>query len=300
MNRNWYRGDGRVEVVERAVTAPWEGVRCTPVGGSDVGVVVLSGSSGRVELARARVLAAAGFDVLTFRWFGGPGQPPGVCEVPLETFTAAVDLLRAEGARRIGFLGTSKGAEASLLTAVHDPRVDAVVALAPTSLVWCNVGPGADGANRPFRSCWTWRGQPLPFVPMDETWTPTEPEGTPAAIRGWYEQSERTFADALPAATIPVERARADLLLIAGGADAMWPSLPFAEQLRARREAADASVRLLTDPEAGHRLLLPGESPLPPSLVFEHGGGPKADARLGTAAWPYVLATLGGGLPQTN
>ncbi|MFE1320050.1 acyl-CoA thioester hydrolase/BAAT C-terminal domain-containing protein [Kitasatospora phosalacinea] len=262
-------------------------------------MVVLSGSSGRVERARARALAGAGFEVLAFRWFGGPGQAPGICEVPLETFTAAADLLRADGVRRVGFLGTSKGAEAALLTAVHDPRVDAVVALAPTAVVWCNVGPGADGADRPFRSCWTWRGRPLPFVPMDEAWRAAEPEGVPVAIRGWYELSERTFADALPAAAIPVEDARADLLLVAGGADAMWPSLPFAERLRERRRlraAAGASVRLVTDPEAGHRVVFPGESPLPPSPAHDHGGSPAADARLGAAAWPHVLEVLGGGL----
>ncbi|GLW69740.1 acyl-CoA thioesterase [Kitasatospora phosalacinea] len=292
-----------MEIVERAVAGPWEGVRCGPVGGGAAGVVVLSGSSGRVERARARVLAAAGFEVLAFRWFGGPGQPPGVCEVPLETFTAAVDLLRADGVRRVGFLGTSKGAEASLLTAVHDPRVDAVVALAPTAVVWCNVGPGADGADRPFRSCWTWRGRPLPFVPMDETWTAAEPEGAPQAIRGWYERSERTFAGALPAAAIPVEETRAELLLVAGGADAMWPSLPFAERLRDRRRpgaagTSAAPVRLVTDPEAGHRVVFPGESPLPPSPVHDHGGSPAADARLGAAAWPHVLEVLGGGLPH--
>ncbi|MGW4696521.1 acyl-CoA thioester hydrolase/BAAT C-terminal domain-containing protein [Kitasatospora cineracea] len=286
-----------MEIVERVWAEPWEGLRCTPVGGSAVGVVVLSGSSGRVEAARARVLARAGFDALTIRWFGGPGQPPGVCEVPLETFTAAVDLFRADGLRRVGLLGTSKGAEAAMLTAVRDPRVDAVVALAPTSLVWRNAGAGLDGADRPDRSSWTWRGRPLPFVPMDGSWTSAEPAGVPVAIRGWYEQSERTFAADVPAARIPVERARAELLLVAGGADAMWPSLPYAERLRERRRAADgARTVLVGDPAAGHRVVFPGEVPPPPSTVFDHGGTPAAAARLGAAAWPHLLDVLGGGL----
>lgn len=66
---------------------------------------------------------------------------------------------------------------------------------------------------------------------MDDSWTSPKPDGGPVAIRSWYELSERTFAHLLPPAEIPVEAARADLLLIAGGDDAMWPSLPFAEQL---------------------------------------------------------------------
>ncbi|WP_371579358.1 acyl-CoA thioester hydrolase/BAAT C-terminal domain-containing protein [Streptomyces sp. NBC_01314] len=282
-----------VDVVEREVTDPWEGVLVAPRRGGGAGVLVLAGSSGRVERERARLLAREGMTALAIRWFGGPGQPPGICEVPLETFTAAVDLLRARGAARIGILGASKGAEAALLTAVREPRVDAVVALSPTSRVWCNVGPGRDGAHRPYRSSWTWRGRPLPFVPLDDSWTPAESGGgSPVAVRGWYELSERTFAELLPPAEIPVDRARADLLLVAGGDDAMWPSLPWAERLAERRRAAGAGVRLIAHSGAGHRPRLPGERPTPASPRFRHGGTPEADALLGTTAWPHILGTL--------
>ncbi|WP_319056574.1 acyl-CoA thioester hydrolase/BAAT C-terminal domain-containing protein, partial [Streptomyces europaeiscabiei] len=282
-----------VEVVEHEVTEPWEGVLAAPRGGSGAGVLVLAGSSGRVERERARLLARQGMTALAIRWFGGPGQPPGICEVPLETFTAAVDLLRARGAARVGILGSSKGAEAALLTAVHDSRVDAVVALSPTSRVWCNVGPGRDGAHRPYRSSWTWRGRALPFVPLDDSWTPSESgAGGPVAVRGWYELSERTFAELLPAAEIPVDRARADLLLVAGGDDAMWPSLPAAERLAERRRTAGVGVRLIARPDAGHRPRLPGESPAPASARFRYGGTLEADTLLGTTAWPHVLDVL--------
>jgi hypothetical protein len=296
-----------MDITERALTDPWEGVLATPAdGGSGVAVLVLAGSSGRVERERARILAGQGFTALAIRWFGGPGQPPGICEVPLETFTAAVGLLRQGGAHRVGILGTSKGAEAALLTAVHDPRVDAVVALSPTSRVWCNVGPGRDGAHHPYRSSWTWRGRPLPFVPMDDSWTPAEPGDGPVAVRGWYERSERTFAGSLAAAEIPVETTGADLVLVAGGGDAMWPSLPSAEQLARRRRrrraccSAGAAVRLITRDDAGHRPRLPGESPAPASPRFIHGGTPEADALLGAAAWPHILEVLGGEGPLSG
>ncbi|MGW7101598.1 acyl-CoA thioester hydrolase/BAAT C-terminal domain-containing protein [Streptomyces sp. NPDC054838] len=290
----------RVEIIERVLKATWEGVVVAPVRGSEVGVLVLGGSSGRVERERARLLARQGFAAMAIRWFGGPGQTPGICEVPLETFTAAVDQLRLGGARRIGILGLSKGAEAALLTAVHDPRVDVVIALSPTSRVWCNVGPGRDGAHRPYRSCWTWREQPLPFVPMDDAWAPTEPGTGPVAIRGWYERSERTFAHLLAPAGIPVDETRADLLLVAGGDDAMWPSLPFAEQLAARRRSAGAPVRIIARDDAGHRPRLPGEGPAPASPRFRYGGTPEADALLGEAAWPHILEALGGGARRAS
>ncbi|WP_217546530.1 acyl-CoA thioester hydrolase/BAAT C-terminal domain-containing protein [Streptomyces sp. GbtcB6] len=283
------------DITERELTHPWEGVLIAPVHGSEVGVLVLAGSSGRIERERARILAQQGFAALTIRWFGGPGQPPGICEVPLETFTTAVDFLRLGGAQRIGILGFSKGAEAALLTAVRDTRVDVAVALSPTSRVWCNVGPGRDGAHHPYRSSWTWRDRPLPFVPMDDSWVPAEPDSGPVAIRGWYELSERTFAHSLPSADIPVDTARADVLLVAGGDDAMWPSLPFAEQLAQRRRSVGAAVRLIARDDAGHRQRLPGESPASASPRFRYGGTPEADALLGRAAWPHILDALGDG-----
>lgn len=253
----------------------------------ETGLIVLSGSSGRVEHERAALFAAQGIAARPLRWFGGPGQPPGICEVSLETFTVAVDELVSQGVQRIGVLGVSKGAEAALVTAVRDPRIDVVVAISPTAYVWSNVGDGFDGRNRPFRSSWTWQNQPLPFVPMDESWN-GGPE--PVALRGWYEVSERTYAALLPAASIAVETMRADLVLVAGGDDQMWPSLPYATRLAERRPSAT----LITHPQAGHRPRFPGEAPAASSARFRYGGTPIADALLGAQAWPVILAALSG------
>lgn len=116
------------------------------------GVVVLGGSSGRVDVARARLFAGEGASALALRWFGGEGRIPGIYEIPLEIFFAATDHLVGQGCRRIVYVGTSKGAEAALLAAVHDPRIDAVAAISPTSVVWGNIGPGDDGISWPERS----------------------------------------------------------------------------------------------------------------------------------------------------
>ncbi|RVX46700.1 hypothetical protein EDD27_9598 [Nonomuraea polychroma] len=279
---------------ELELTEPWEGVLITPGPSSHTGVLVLAGSSGRIERERARILAQEGMTAMSIRWYGGPGQSPGICEIPLETFVSAIDLLESTGVRRICLLGSSKGAEAALLTSIHDPRVDGVVAMSPTSVVWGNIGPGLDGQQHPYRSSWTWKGQPLPFVPYDDDWRAAEPANGPKAIRGWYERSERTFADLLPTAGIPIEETRADVLLVAGGDDAMWPSLPFAERLAARRRAAGRPARLISSAEAGHRLRLPGEGPAPASPQFLYGGDAVADAELGAAAWPHILDLLRG------
>ncbi|MEY9928229.1 dienelactone hydrolase [Catenulispora sp. GP43] len=283
-----------VNVVERELSEPWEGVLCEPEGGSEAGVVVVSGSSGRVLRERARILAEQGLTALAIRWFGGPGQRSGIWELPLETFTEAVDFLSARGAaRRIGIVGTSKGAEAAMLTAIRDPRVDAVVAISPTAQVWGNVGPGPDGERTPYHSSWTWGGEPLPFVPYDDAWWDTAPP-RPRAVRGLYELSEKTFADQIAPAAIPVEQARAELLLVAGGEDRMWPSMTYALRLAERRRAAGRTVRLISHGDAGHRVLFPGEAGHAASEEFDYGGSEEADRRLGAQAWPLVVGALRG------
>lgn len=258
--------------------------------GATTGVVVLAGSSGRVDIARARLFAGQGASALALRWFGGEGQVPGICEIPLEIFFAATDRLVGLGCRRIVYVGTSKGAEASLLAAAHDPRIGAVIAISPTSVVWGNIGPGRDGVSWPERSSWTLAGRPHPFVPADPGWKPRYVGGL-VSYRGLFEHCLRRFPDEARDAAIPVEAIAAEIVLVAGGDDALWPSLDFANALMRRRKDAGKSVRLITASGAGHRILLPGES-TPRSSLHAHGGNDAADARLGRDAWDCIRDLL--------
>lgn len=252
-------------------------------------VLVLSGSSGRIERKRARLFARNGAAALTFRWFGGSGQPPGVCEVPLETFLPALDQL-ADLSDRVVVLGVSKSAEAALLLAARDSRIAAVVGLSPTSMVWANVGPGLDGRDRPQRSSWTWHGRPLPFVPYDGNW---RSDDDPPSYRSSYEQSLTLAGAAADAALIPVGEITSDVLLAAGGDDQVWPSLDFANAIAERRTAAGRTTRIITSRDAGHRLLLPGELVATGGQAMARGGSEAADRALGAELWPHLLAVLG-------
>lgn len=257
---------------------------------AETGVVVLSGSSGRVDTDRAKLFAEAGAKALALQWFGATGQATGICEIPLETFCDATDYLISLGCRRIVFVGTSKGAEAALLVATRDPRVDVVVAISPTSFVWGNIGSGKDGREWPERSSWSWNGEPLDFVPADPTWERDYRDGL-VSYRSFFEQCLETDGETLRQAQIPVEKATADIVLVAGGDDALWPSERFARDLASRREDAGRQVSLVVDSEAGHRVLLPGET-TPRSSLHAHGGSDAADSRLGLMAWAAIEAAL--------
>ena len=253
-------------------------------------VLLVSGSSGRVEAERARLLAEQGAAVLAFRWFGGVGQPPGICEVPLETFHPALDKLY-ELHPRLVVMGTSKGAEAALLLAARDTRIRLTVGMSPSSVVWGNLGPGLDGQDRPYRSSWTVDGNPLPFVPYDDRWSAPTGQDPPAYV-GLYEQSlERFHAEASDAA-IPCESIAGKVLLSAGGDDRVWPSLQFARALERRRTLKGRATTVLTHPEAGHRVTFPGEPPVATGVVMQRGGRPSADAELGAALWSALVGEL--------
>ena len=247
------------------------------VGDGATGVLVLSGSSGRVEVDRCRVLAEAGATAASYRWFGET-----LDRVPLESFEDALALLH-ERCERLVVMGTSRGAEAALLLGARHAEIDAVVAISPSDVVWA-----ALGGARPQHSSWTSGGEPLPFVRYDDAW---QADTDPPEFIGHYEHCLEVYGDRVPAARIPVERIAGEVVLAAGGDDRLWPSVDFAESIVRRR--GSAATTLVTHPEAGHGVRLPGEEASAPSHLV-HGGSPEADAALGRLLWPHVVRLLSG------
>lgn len=260
------------------------GVRWLPDEPTGVGALVLAGSSGRIDSARAELLAGHGVLAESLQWFGGPGQHVGPWEIPLETFAERVAAIARE-CDRVVVLGTSFGAEAALLTGAHSSDVAAVAAFAPSDVVWAGVRE--DGTST---SHWTLDGRPLPWVPLDETW---QADTDPPAFVGLYEASRRRFADQAGAAAIPVERI-GRLLLVAGTDDQVWPAAVMAESIRDRRSAHGLPTELVMGHEAGHRAILPGEPVVVGGVKMRRGGSEEADRRLGAAVWPPLLRLLRG------
>ena len=273
--------------MEQSLERP-DGVLVAPHEPCGTGVLVLAGSSGRVEAERARLFARHGALALSIRWFGGEGQQPDTYEVPLELFFGALDRL-APSCDRLAVVGSSFGAEAALLTAVHDGRVDAVVALAPTPVVWAGVAPGEDGVGVRQTSHWTLGGATVPFVPFVDDWVPDQ---TPPAFRGLYVESLASQPQAAADAAIPVERIGGEVLVVGGEDDQVWPGADFARAVARRRHEHDRSTTVVTHPHAGHLVTFPGESPAAGGRTMARGGTPAADAELGALAWPHLSAAL--------
>ena len=149
-------------------------------------------------------------------------------------------------AGHIGLVGSSAGAEAALVIAATYPEIKAVVAIAPSSVVW----QGYATSPKPIytaepKSAWTLMGKPFPFVPFI----------VPSVVNFQGE----IYANSLhvashEAAIIPVERINCPILLMSGTDDRSWPSDEMARELvdRPKRTRFRFPYEHLSYPNAGH------------------------------------------------
>ena len=289
-------------VVVRYFLAP--GVREIPVTADDLrahlflpantpapAVMVLGGSEGGYADDVAALLASHGFAALSLAYFGVDGLPSELGEIPLEYFERALAWLGTQPTVRpggIALLGTSKGAEAALLVASRSAVVRAVVAYAPSSVAWSCICSGSP------RSSWSLDGKSVTAVPP----LPQQPPAVPGPVRPTINYLNR-LRRAPAGATIPVERIRGPVLLIAGDDDQLWPSLHMARQVMQRRASRGGHPedRLMAFAGAGHLI---GKSFLPAGSTriaggrIETGGTPAGNARAQAEAWPRVVQFLKG------
>jgi dienelactone hydrolase len=237
---------------------------------------------------------------MALAYFGAPGLPEQLTNLPLEYFKTALDALRARpdvDPARIGLIGTSKGGEAVLLIASKYPEVKVVVAGVPSSVVWqgINAKDYADASGS-----WTEKGKPVPFLPYD-TSVPFDPSNFMKSIHDIYARA-LTRIDSHPEAVIQVERIAGPVMLVCGQADAMWPSCPMSQAVVARLKAKGFrhDVQLLAYPNAGHGAFgppVPADSPrtaefpmyggdIPGNLAARADGWDKATAFLAVALKP--------------
>ena len=254
-----------------------------PTGGAGrrPAVLVLGGSEGGLaptSMLIAAQLASHGYPTLALAYFGEPGLPSSLMNVPLEYFETALRWLSRQpgvDAHHIVVSGASRGSEAALLLGVHNPDlVSGVIAASPSSVV-------NRGLPDKTQSAWSLGGSPIAFVPD-------------------HEFREPLPADA-PDAIIPVELSRGPILFVCGHDDHLWPSCDYTHAMTARLAAADATPRstVLRYPAAGHSVgelvaNTPESVTVIPSRygIYDLGGSPSADAAARADAWPRLLLFL--------
>lgn len=202
-----------------------------PSGESDKAVVVIMGGEKSIlpGIKIAERFADYGFIGLSVSLFGAEGLPSSPDRCPIEMFENAVKYLRkTRKIPHIGVYGMSMGSIFAALTAVYVGGIENVILVSPTHVPF--EGTTADKKRMTGHSVATWRGGEIPFVRADFSKVKAmKYQKHPAVshkVTGMWTAYHNAYQDKIRerAAFIPFEKTNARILMIAGGADAMWDS----------------------------------------------------------------------------
>jgi hypothetical protein len=207
-------------------------------------LVLLGGSegakiwSGFLLRQRLNHLVDLGCTLLSLAYFKSPGLPSTLEEIPLEYFEKVFAWLANQPevvSDELALMGSSKGAEVSLLLGSMNPSIRAVVALSPSSVVWQGIPKRGVEIGSAAKSSWAYQGQGRPFVPYGlSSW------GFGTMLFGKLRKvHEKALQDKsqVEEATIPVEKIQGSILLVSGRRDELWPATDMCEQMLSRLAA---------------------------------------------------------------
>jgi dienelactone hydrolase len=234
---------------------------------SSPAILFLGGSNGGAPCdLRPALLASRGYPTLALAYFGMPGLPGELKNIPLEYFQSALRWLAQQPGvdpDKLVVLGISRGGECALLLGtVYPELIHGVVSYVGSSLVW-GTRYTVSGPYDPQEASWTLAGKPVPFA---------------------------TGSGVDPEAVIPVEKIAGPIFLVGAVMDSLWPSGIFANEIVARlRLHQRTDYTSLVYFEAGHAVgyMVPN---IP--VIVDLGGTRAADARARVASWPKLLAFL--------
>ncbi len=275
-----------------------------PGAGPHPAVIVVNGSGGGVNEARAALYAAHGFAALALGYFRAPGLSPYISNTRLEYFATALDWVRATVRPLHGFValsGQSRGGELALLLGATFPgKVSAVVGYVPGAAVHGAMS-AADPALGRDAYAWLLDGKPVPHVwegNRTATWAPydTAPEPKRHAMGV---STALDDPEAVARARIRVERIRGPVMVLSGTDDGSWPSSRYGDMIMDALRDHPWPTHHLRYEGAGHFILYPHvpttettrRHPVRGTLST-FGGTPEGGAQANADSWPRVVAFL--------
>lgn len=188
-----------------------------------VGVLVLGGSEGGIPEKLAKAVADADHPTLALAYFKAKGLPQELEKIPFDYFDSAKSWLQTQknvDSGKLIIVGWSKGAELALLLASRDEKVQRVIAIAPSSVVWAGI---LNDWTKVPGSSWTEQGKELAHVEF-------KPSGPVTGLLDLYIQSLENRSDN-GEADIPVEQIKGEVVLLTGEKDEIWPSPQMAASI---------------------------------------------------------------------
>lgn len=286
--------------VSCAAAQAFTGTVCAPSSpGKHPAILLLGGSEGGNSMAPiAKRFAGFGYVAASVAYFGAPGLPKTLENIPVETVGAALNDVakRADVDRdKIAILGGSKGGELALLAASTYPQIHAVIADVPSPFAWEGIaaGPGAP------ESSWTIGGKPVPYVPyssaMGEQFMNAYTMHQPLDLRKGYDAAMTDNKADIAPAMFQLQNIHGPVLLLAGDDDQIWNSdaqcaMALAYLQQHHHAYADKYVHYAG---AGHMFLFarPGHASTQAALgpmTLLLGGSDQANLTAANAAWPLI------------
>ncbi|MBV8727289.1 MAG: acetylxylan esterase [Candidatus Eremiobacteraeota bacterium] len=281
------------------------GTICVPPGsGKHPAILLLGGSEGGNEMSlTAPRFAAAGYVAASVAYFGLPGLPRSLEEIPVETVGKALDVIAARpdvDPNRLAIFGVSKGGEFALLAASIYPQIRAVVAAVPSPFAWQSIPRGAETTAH---SSWTVGGKPVPFVPysaaMGQVFAQAFQGHAPLDLRPAYDAAMKDNAAAIAPAMFHLENIKGPIFFIAADDDHIWDSVAQSElgmqYLKAHNHPYSDAYEHFAG--AGHVFLMATQQhaltqiPIGPTTMLL-GGTPQANIRAAAQAWPQIFTFL--------
>ncbi len=290
--------------VQCAPATAFTGTICSsPTSGKHRAIILVGGSEGGDMLAHtAAQFVPHGYVAASVAYFGAPGLPSTLQNIPVETIGKAIADIAARpdvDAGRIAIMGLSKGGEFVLLAASLYPQIHAVVADVPSPFAWEGIaqGPGAPASS------WTYQGKPLPYVSYDTQMGPMIGAAfsthAPLDLRAGYDAAMQQNAAQIAPATFHLENIRGPIMMIAADDDHIWDSVAQSQLGMSYLNAHHHPYNdvYLHYAGAGHAFLFSTPSrPMtqasmgPMTLLL--GGTAAANVAAARQAWPKIYAFL--------
>lgn len=242
--QGWNAKQIPLQEVPSEIVADWSPVREE---GKHPALIILGGSEGGNQYGHrwTSTLNDMGISVLSLTYFGKSGLPQHLERIPLEYFSSAIVWLKTQSGvdtAKIGIMGISKGAEAALLVASMHTDIHAVIAIAPSNMVWQSINPSNYMSRR---SSFSLAGEDIPFVKY--------------SFSKGFSNIYNFYAEALkkplkPNVYIQAENINGPILLLSGGTDIIWPSQTMAQEIvkRLQEHKFPYHYQHFNYPDAGH------------------------------------------------
>ena len=225
-------------------------------GGSDGGNII---SKNMAFKRKIKSYVDQGYAVLSlsyFHYYSEPTLPKSLTNIPLEYFQSAIKwVTKQPGVQNDGVAvyGNSRGGELALLLASYFPEIKVVIAAVPSAYIWGAYGASMTTeeeqallAKKPCGNvAWTYQGKEIAGI-CYSTYLEYNP---------WYTVIDN--AEEVEPFAIQVEKMQADVLLLSGKHDKMWPSTEMSNRVIERLKANNYShVYRHISYEEGHSVIL--------------------------------------------